>query len=502
MVLTVVIVTATVIIMVDEIVTGAEPARFARTRRLRGLFAVLLAQFMLILDATVVNVALPAIQSDFDLRPANLTWITNAYMIAFGGLLLLFGRLGDLFGRRKIFLAGLTLFTLASIACGLAPSAAALIVARFVQGVGAAAASSVILAIIVTEFPDEVQRAKAMSGYMFVSVAGGSLGLFVGGALTQMLSWHWIFLINVPIGALGLGLAAGALRDGAPAESDRRVDIAGAVLVTAAAMSAIYGLVSAAHEPWSSPTVHVPLCVALALVAMFFTVEASVHGPLMPLRMMQIRSLVVTSVVRGFLAMGLYGVFFLASLDMSQTLGFGPLRVGLAFLPQTLVVAAMSLGVTARLVRRFGPRRVLISGLAIAAVGVAVMASLDVDEPYVPVRMCAHALLGLGFGMSFLPLLTLAMSDVPARDAGVGSAIVNLSLQLSAAVDIAILVTIASSRTHALIAGGASVRDATVLGYRLAYAVAVVGVLLGLTLAATVLRPRRSLPILRAPDSH
>jgi EmrB/QacA subfamily drug resistance transporter len=482
--------------MIDEIVTGAEPARAASTRRLRGLFAVLLAQFMLILDATVVNVALPAIQSSFELRPAHLTWITNAYMIAFGGLLLLFGRLGDLFGRRKIFLAGLVLFTLASVACGLAPSATALIIARFVQGVGAAAASSVILAIIVTEFPEEDQRARAMSGYMFVSVAGGSLGLFVGGALTQMLSWHWIFLINVPIGALGLWLAAGALRDTLPDETDRRIDIAGAVLVTAAAMSAIYGLVSAAHAPWSAPSVHVPLCVAGAFVMMFFTVEASVHGPLMPLRMMQIRSLIVTSVVRGFLAMGLYGVFFLASLDMSQTLGFGPLRVGLAFLPQTLVVATMSLGVTARLVRRFGARRVLISGLAIAAVGVAVMASLGVEEPYVPVRMFAHALLGLGFGMSFLPLLTLAMSDVPVKDAGLGSAIVNLSLQLSGAVDIAILVTIASSRTDALIAGGASVREATVLGYRLAYAVAVVGVLVGLTLAATVLRPRRSLPVL------
>jgi EmrB/QacA subfamily drug resistance transporter len=494
--LTTVIITDTLIIMTDDIVTGTEPARSAPRRRLRGLFAVLLAQFMLILDATVVNVALPAIRSGFELQPASLTWITNAYMIAFGGLLLLFGRLGDLFGRRRIFLAGLALFTLASVACGLAPSAIALIIARFVQGVGAAAASSVILAIIVTEFPEEDQRSRAMSGYMFVSVAGGSLGLFVGGALTQMLSWHWIFLINVPIGALGLWLAASALRDTAPDETDRRIDIAGAVLVTAAAMSAIYGLVSAAHAPWSAPSVHVPLCVALAFVMMFFTVEASVHGPLMPLRMMQIRSLIVTSVVRGFLAMGLYGVFFLASLDMSQTLGFGPLRVGLAFLPQTLVVAVMSLGVTARLVRRFGARRVLISGLAIAAVGVAVMASLDVEEPYVPVRMFAHALLGLGFGMSFLPLLTLAMSDVPVKDAGLGSAIVNLSLQLSGAVDIAILVTIASSRTDALIAGGASVRDATVLGYRLAYAVAVVGVLVGLTLAATALRPRRSLPVL------
>ena len=477
--------------MLDDIVTEAEPSRSAGRRRLRGLFAVLLAQFMLLLDTSVVNVALPAVQSSFELRPASLTWVTNAYMIAFGGLLLLFGRLGDLFGRRRIFLGGLVLFTLASIACGVAPSAGALIVARFAQGVGGAAASSVILAIIVTEFPEEHARARAMSGYMFVSVAGGSLGLFVGGALTQLLSWHWIFLINVPIGALCLWLALGALRDDPAAAGDRRVDLAGGVLVTAAAMIGIYGLVAAAHEPWSSAHVRVPLCFAVALVVIFFWVEASVASPLMPLRVLRIRSLIVTSVVRGFMAMGLFGIFFLASLDMSQTLGFGPLRVGLAFLPQTLMVAALSLGVSAWLVRRLGPTRVLILGLATAATGVAVMASLPVDEPYFPVRMVAHMLLGLGFGSSFLPLLTLAMADVPPRDAGLGSAIVNLSLQLSGAVDIAILVTIASSRTHALTAAGVPLPDATVLGYRLAYAVAVVGVLVGLTLAATVLRARR-----------
>jgi EmrB/QacA subfamily drug resistance transporter len=487
--LTIVIITDTVIIMSTEIITRVVPDRGAARRRTIALVAVLLAQFMLILDATVVNVALPAIQAGFGLHNAELTWITNAYLIAFGGLLLLFGRLGDLFGRRPIFLAGLALFTLASIACGVAPSAEVLVAARFVQGVGAAAASSVILAIIVTEFPDDDQRARAMSGYMFVSVAGGSMGLFVGGALTQLLSWHWIFLINVPIGALGLWLAATTLRDAAPRAAERKVDVAGAVLVTAAAMSAIYGLVAAAHQPWTAPAVRVPLCLAIGLVVVFFWVEASVRNPVLPPRMMRIRSLVVTSAVRGLLAMGLYGTFFLASLDMSETLGFGPLRVGLAFLPQTLVVAALSLGVTARLIRRLGPTRVLIIGLAVTTVGVAAMASLAIDEPYFPVRMLGHVVLGLGFGLSFLPLLTLAMSEVPGRDAGIGSAIVNLSQQLSAAVDIAILVTIASSHTHALIADGAPPRDAVVLGYRLAYAVAVAGVLLALTLAATLLRP-------------
>jgi len=484
--------------MADSTITGDRLTPEVPDRRRLGLIAVLLGQFMLVLDATVVNVALPTIQVDLDLHPAALTWVTNAYLIAFGGLLLLFGRLGDLLGRRRIFLFGLWTFTLASIACGLATSSTVLIVARFVQGIGAAGASSVILAIIATEFPGESERARAMSGYMFVSVAGGSCGLLVGGLLTQALGWHWVFLINVPIGVLGIPIARRALRETAPLATDRRVDVAGAVLVTGAAMAGIYGLVAAAREPWTSLAVRVPISAALVLTAVFFVVEALVQNPLMPLRVVRIRSLMVTSVVRGFMAMGMYGVFFFATLDMSQTLGFGPLRVGLAFLPQTLVVAALSLGVTSRLVRRHGPVRVLVAGLAIIALGLAVMASLSIDAPYFPLRACGHALLGLGLGTSFLPLLTLAMSDVPARDAGLGSAIVSLSLQLSAAVDLAILVTVASYRTGGLAAGGVALHDATILGYRFAYGVAIAGLLAGLTLVIALLRPRDRR---RQPDS-
>ncbi|HEV7555822.1 MAG TPA: MFS transporter [Kofleriaceae bacterium] len=451
---------------------------------------MLLAQGMLILDASVVNVALPAMRADLDVDPVQLTWITNSYLIAFGGLLLLFGRLGDLIGRRRVFLFGLGLFTAASIACGLADSAAILIVSRFVQGIGAAAASSVILALIAVEFPDANERAKAMSGYMFVSVAGGSFGLFAGGLLTQLLSWHWIFLVNVPIGLIAIELARRSLRETAARPVSRRIDVAGAVLVTAAAMAAIYGLVTAAREPWSSTAVRVPLSAALALTVIFFVVEATVEQPLLPLRVLRIRSLMITSVIRGFMAMGMYAIFFLGSLDMSTTLGFGPLRTGLAFLPQTLVVAILALGLTARASRRYGPRRVLVVGLAMVAVGIGVMASLGLHEPYMPIRAAAHVVLGVGLGMSFLPLLTLAMSDVQARDAGLGSAIVSLSMQLSGAVDLAILVTAASFRAHALAGDGTPVADATILGYRFAYVVALVGILVGLTLATTLLRER------------
>jgi EmrB/QacA subfamily drug resistance transporter len=461
-------------------------------QRFLGLVAVLLGQFMLVLDATVVNVALPSIQADLALQPAQLTWINNAYMIAFGGLLLLFGRLGDELGRRRIFLTGLTAFTVASIACGFAPNANALIASRFLQGIGAAAASSVILAIIATTYPAPADRAKAMSGYMFVSVSGGSLGLFVGGLLTEALSWHWIFWINIPVGAFAFELARRMLHEEGRPERKGPIDIAGAVLVTGAAMAAIYGLVEAAQTSWAATEVRVALAGALVLTVLFFVVESLTKNPLLPLRMLKIRSLVVTSVVRGFMAMGLYGVFFLATLDMSHTLGFGPLKVGLAFLPQTLTVAALSLGGSAALVRRFGPVRVLVSGLAIGALGVGVMATLAVDAPYFPLRAGAHVLLGLGFGMSFLPLLTVSMSEVPARDSGLGSAIVNLSLQLAAAVNLAILVTAASYRTRSLLAAGESIRDATVHGYRFAYTVSIIGLLVGITLAATLLVRRRA----------
>ncbi len=457
-----------------------------------GLAGVLLGQFMLVLDATVVNVALPAIQRDLQLDPRELTWVSSAYLIAFGGLLLLFGRLGDELGRRKIFRIGVVVFTLASIACGLAPGPLTLIGARFIQGLGAAAASSVILAIIATEFPRPEDRARAMSGYMFVSVAGGSVGLFVGGVLTQALGWNWIFWINAPVGVIALELVRRHLEDEQRGSSKGPIDLLGAVLVTGAAMLVIYGLLEVGIVGWSSPAARVAFAIALVLVVVFFTVESQRAHPLLPPRMLRIRSLVLTSIVRGFMAMALYGIFFIATLDMAHTLHFGPMRVGLAFLPQTLTVAALSLGGSAYLVRRFGATRVLVIGLAIAAFGIGVMAMLGVDAPYFPVRTVVHVLLGLGFGMSFLPLLTLAMADVPPADAGLGSAIVNLSLQLAGAIGIATLVTAASYRTHALVGAGVSPGEATVLGYRFAEAVAVVGLLVGITVAATLLRPRKA----------
>jgi len=465
------------------------PAGDARRRQI-ALLAVLLGQFMLVLDATVVNVALPAIQAGLGLSGARLSWVTNSYLIAFGGLLLLFGRLGDLFGRRRIFLLGLGVFTAASVACGLATTAPLLIVARFVQGVGAAAASSVVLAIIATEFPAPADRARAMSGYVFVSVAGGSAGLLLGGLLTEALGWHWIFLINVPVGLGTILLARATLRETPPLESGQGVDVLGSVLVTGSAMTLIYALVEAAHHPWTSAMVMVPGVAAVVQLGAFLALEARIANPIFPFRMLRIRSLMATSLVRGFMVMGMYAAFFLGVLDLSRSLRFGPMRIGMAFLPMTLSVAVLSRGLTRRLIERFGARAVLLGGLIAIAGAMASFSLQPIDAPYWPGRFLTYVLLGVGAGSSFLPLLTLAMADVPARDAGLGSAIVNLSMQLAAAVNIAILASFAARRTDVLLASHASPLGAAVGGYRLAYGVAMLGVLVAVALAAILLRPR------------
>ena len=484
-------------IMNDATITGAASAAHARRRRL-ALLAVLAAQFMLVLDATVVNVALPAIQADLHLAGARLTWINNSYLIAFGGLLLLFGRLGDLYGRRRIFLIGLAVFTAASAVCGLAADAGPLIVARFIQGVGAAAASSVVLAIISTEFPAADDRARAMSGYVFVSVSGGSVGLMLGGLLTQMVGWPWIFLINVPVGVATLALARSVLRRDAKPERAGRVDVFGSILVTGAAMTIIYALIEAGTHPWTAAAVVVPGVAALIQLGAFLALETRLANPIFPLRMLRIRSLMASSVVRGFMVMGMYAAFFFGVLDLARGLGFGPMRIGLAFLPMTITVALLSRGLAARLMARHGPRRVLMFGLGAIAAAMWLFATLPLSAPYFPQRFLTFVLLGLGAGTSFLPLLTIAMSDVPAPDAGLGSAIVNLSMQLAAAIDLAILATFASKHTDALVSGGAPVRDALLGGYRHAFGVAMIGVLVAFTLAAVVLRAQ---PASRAPHA-
>jgi len=458
-------------------------------RRWIALIVVCLAQLMSVLDSTVVNVALPSIQHDLHFTQSSLTWVVNAYLITFGSFLLLAGRLGDLVGRKRVFLAGVLLFTAASAACGLAHDQTLLIVARFIQGAGGALAVSVILAIIVTEFPAPGERATAMSAYMFVVVSGGSIGLLAGGVLTQAINWHWIFFINLPIGAVTLLLGGALIRENEGAGLGKGVDVLGSILVTVALMLGVYAIVEVTRYGWASVHTLGVGALAVALLAAFIALEARVAKPILPLRILRLRGLVGSSAVRGFLVTGMFTTFFLGALYLQHILHYSAVRTGLAFLPMTLTVAVLSLGVTARIVRRFGAIRTLVPGLLSCSVSLVLLSTAGVHASYFPTIFLAYLLLGLGAGSSFMPLLTIAMADVPARDAGLGSGIVNVSMQISAALGLAVLSTIATNHTNALSAHGDTLAGALTGGYHLAFTIAAASVAVGALVALVVLRP-------------
>ncbi len=456
-----------------------------------ALVVVCLAQLMNVLDTTIVNVALPSIQHDLGFTQGNLTWVVNAFLITFGSFLLLAGRLGDLLGRKRVFMAGVVLFTTASALCGLAPSQGFLIGARFLQGIGAAAQASVILAIIVTEFPEAADRARAMSAYVFVAVAGGSLGLLAGGLLTEALSWHWIFFVNLPIGVATIVLGHLLIPEDRGAGLRNGVDWLGSLLVTASLMSAIYAIVQVTSHGWGSTPVLGFGAVAVGLMTLFLLVEARVANPIMPLRVLRLRGLIGSSVVRGFLVTGMYSTFFLGTLYLEHILHYGALQTGLAFLPWTLTVGALALGITARLVARFGPMRVLTTGMLIVMAGLALLGTTGLHTAFFPTLFFAYFAIGLGIGMAFMPLLTIAMADVPSEDAGLGSGIVNVSQQVAGALGLAVLGTVATKHSLALEASHHSVAVSLVSGYHLAFAVGVISIAAGLITALAVLRAPR-----------
>jgi EmrB/QacA subfamily drug resistance transporter len=460
-------------------------------RRWLALGVVCLAQLMIVLDTTIVNVALPAIQRDLHFTQANLTWVIDAFLVTFGSFLLLAGRLGDLFGRKRVFLAGVILFTAASAACGLAPDQGALIAARFVQGIGAAVQASVILAIIVTEFSEPMDRARAMSAYVFVAVAGGSLGLLAGGALTQILSWHWIFFVNLPIGLATIAFARVLIPNDASLGATGRVDWLGSLLVTSSLMTAIYAIVHASGSGWGSSSVLGFGALAVVLMAAFLTLEARIANPIMPLRVLRVRGLVSSSVVRGFLVTGMYSTFFLGTLYLEHVLHYGALQTGLAFLPWTITVGALSLGITARLVNRFGSMSVLIAGMLTVIVGLGLLTTVGAQTSFFPTIFFAYFTIGLGIGSAFMPLLSIAMADVPAADAGLGSGIVNVSQQVAGALGLAVLSTIATNHTHALETTHHPLIGALLGGYHLAFAIGAASVAIGVVGALTLLRPPR-----------
>jgi len=462
----------------------------ARDRRRWLALAVLcLGQLMMVLDATIVNVALPSIQHDLHFTQSNLTWVINGYLITFGGLLLLAGRMGDLVGRKKVFLSGLALFTAASIVCGVAGSQAMLIGARLVQGAGGAVASSVILAIIVTEFPKRAEQARAMGLYAFVSAGGGSIGLLAGGALTQSLNWHWIFFVNVPIGLAAFLLGSALIEENKGIGLAGGVDVLGSILITLATMLGAFAIVKSSEYGLLSARTLVVGGASLALLGSFLALESRVANPIMPLRVLRLRMLMGSSLVRGLLVTGMFSAFFLGALYLERVLGYDAIETGLAFMPLTVAIAVMSLGISARLADAYGAVRTLIGGLVMIIVGLLLLSQQGVHASYFPGLFFAFLALGLGAGASFLPLLTLGMSDAPRRDVGLASGIINVSVQLFGAIGLATLGTIATDHAKRLAESGHGLSSALTGGYHLAYVVAAVAVGLGIVAARVIMRP-------------
>jgi EmrB/QacA subfamily drug resistance transporter len=471
-----------------------------RDNRWLALAVVCMGQLMMILDATIVAVALPAIKTDLHFSSSSLTWVMNAYLIAFGSFLLLGGRLGDLIGRTRMFLTGIAIFTGASMLCGFASSEAMLIVARFVQGFGAAAAASAILALIVVEFPDARERVKAMSAYTFVSVAGGSIGLIVGGLLTQGLNWHWIFFINLPVGILAFVLGKLTLARDEGIGLGHDVDVLGSFLITAAAMVGIYAIVGSEQYGLGSARTVGLAAVAVAMLTGFLAVERRIANPILPPEILRLRSLMIACGVRALMVCGMWASFFVGALYLERVRGMSPVAAGAAFLPQTLTVAVLSLGLTARLTERFGERRMLLFGLTVLVAGLGLFAAvLGPATAYFPGLFAAYALMGIGAGTSFMTLVTLALADVPAADAGIASGLVNVSVQISAALGLAVLGTIAAGQTGRLADHGETAVNALSGGYQLAFVVAAASVAVALLVAALWVRRPGEPALARVP---
>ena len=475
--------------------TTTMPVVAESRRRWVALGVVCLAMLMNTLDGSVVNVALPAIQNDLNFTQSNLSWVVNAYLITFGSFLLLSGRLGDLIGRKRVFLAGVAIFTVASVICGLAESQGVLIAARFLQGFGGAVSSSVIIALIITEFPEPGERARAMSAYIFTAVGGGSVGLLVGGVLTQTVNWHWIFFINIPIGVITFVAGALLLEESEGSGLDRHVDVLGSILVTGALMVGIYAIVKATEYGWGSTHTLGFGAVAIALLVAFVVLESRIANPIMPLRVFKIPGLAGSSAVRGFLSAGMWATFFLGALYLERVRGFGALDTGLAFMPLTVAVGVLSTGLTAKMLARFGAMRVMIPGLLAVVAALLLLTTAGPHAAYFPRVAVAFFLFGLGAGSSFIPLLSIAMAKVPKEDAGIASGIVNVSMQISAAIGLAVLATISTDRAHTLTSQGKTLPDALTGGYHLAFLAAAGSVLIGVVLALLLLRRHAPGPV-------
>jgi EmrB/QacA subfamily drug resistance transporter len=453
-----------------------------------ALLVLCLGDLMIVLDVTIVGVALPSIQEDLEFTDESLAWVVNAYLITFGGFLLLGGRLGDLFGHRRLFLLGIALFTLASAACGFAQSQEMLVGARAVQGVGGAIVSAVALSLMMTLFTEPAERAKAMGVFGFVASGGGSIGVLLGGILTDALNWHWIFLVNVPVGIAVVVLSVTLIPAVRIATGAQKLDIAGAVTVTAALMLAVYAIVNGNEVGWGTAQTLGLLAVSAVLLVTFLVIESRVESPLMPLRLFRLRNIAVSNVVGVLWAGSMFAWFFLSALYMQLVLGYSPLQVGLAFLPANLIMGALSIGLSARLVMRFGIKLPLATGLGFAALGLLLFARAPVDGTFVVDVLPAMIFLGLGAGMAFNPVLLAAMSDVEPTEAGLASGFVNTSFMMGGALGLAVLASLAASRSDTLLAAGESEAAALTGGYHAAFFVGALFAIAAAILGGLLLR--------------
>jgi EmrB/QacA subfamily drug resistance transporter len=461
-----------------------------RTRWL-ALYVLCAGMLMIVLDATIVNVALPSIQGSLHFSQANLAWVVNAYMIPFGGLLLLAGRMGDLLGQRRVFLIGLAIFIVASLVCAASVSQEMLVGARFVQGIGGALASAVILGMIVTMFPEPAAQAKAIGVYGFVASAGGSIGLLLGGVLTDAISWHWIFLINLPIGIATAYLATRLVANPDGIGLSEGADFPGAALITGSLMLGVFTILRIEAWGWNDTRIFALGAISLALLAAFFHRQATIANPLMPLRLFRSRNVAGSNALQALLVAGMFGMFFLGALYLQKVLGYSPLKVGFAFLPTTLVMGTLSLGFSEKLIMRFGPRNTLIPGVCIVVVALLLFARTPVDANYLTDLLPPFLLIGVGVGTSFPAIMTLAMSGATPEDAGLASGFVNTSMQVGGAIGLAILATLSGERTKNLLADGEGQLHALTSGYHVAYLAGAILAAIAVAIAIFVLRAPR-----------
>jgi EmrB/QacA subfamily drug resistance transporter len=452
-----------------------------------ALYVLCLGSLMIVLDTTIVNVALPSIKADLDFSRTSLAWVVNAYLLTFGGFLLLGGRLGDLYGHRRLFLSGITLFTLASLVCGLADSQGLLVGARAVQGLGGAVASAVSLSLMMTLFTQPADRAKAMGVFGFVAAGGGSIGVLLGGVLTNSLDWHWIFLVNLPIGVAVIVLSLRLLPP-AHAGAAGRLDVAGAVTVTAALMLAVYAIVNGNTKGWTSAQTLGMLAGAAVLFATFLAIELRVRSPLMPLGLFRLRNVAVANISGVLWAAAMFAWFFMSALYLQGVLAYSPLQVGLAFLPANVIMGAFSLGLSAKLVMRFGIKIPLGVGLTLAAFGLGLFVRAPVDGSFVTDVLPSMILLGFGAGMAFNPMLLAAMNDVKQEEAGLASGVVNTAFLMGGALGLAVLASVAASRTDSLSASGDGTLAALTGGYHVAFLVGALFALAAAAVGVTLLR--------------